>query len=1057
MNWSLDVFPVDSVALTLTTSVWVGVVVVAFFNLRLGWTMSGLVIPGYLVPLIMCHPTAAVVICCESLLTFWLVRAISEGPRRLPYWCGFFGRDRFLALILGSVIVRAVLEGWLLPWLGPHINELCGYQLDYRNDLHSYGLIIVSLIANYFWKPGVIRGFSAMSVTVGITFLIVRFGLIELTNLNVADVSNLYEDISASLLASPKAYIVILTSALVASWLNLRYSWDYNGILVPSLLALLWHSPSKVFASFLEAGVLLLLATLVLKLPIFRKTTIAGIRRTSLFFTICFLYRLGLCHICQRFFPAFYVTDFFGFGYLLTTLLAIKAHEKKLTVRIVKSTIQASTLGAVAGNLCGFVMTLLPMSWLSPMPVNLWAAPNYAGQTSDHSLPELIRQDKLLLYQQKAPESFSAPLFGETSHFIGGVQALKRYIEGGDELDLNDAQARLRAAHFDLLIVRDRYIYLRERGPIRGWGVYVFDMANTGGLVIEAPFPLDERTIEPALSLFENLKASVVAFGGNNTNQDRSANVLLNRNTIFASLRRAYPKSGVLQVRGTNPEGRASNVAPRGDSSKLWIDQQIPTGLNLSDLTSLTSPMEIRWGKTSAKNATRDQPHLGFAELHLNPQDRHALLACLISSSDSSAPPSVKYEKGALFPQLIRIRDQIAKKHSNLYQPARIEELLLLDEEVLKPLIDVASQPVHRLTKEWDAQLQNIAAAAQILDYSLVVLNDPDRQEEYFIVYEEEPHRFWGTYLFRKGLASNNIVEVPRPLFERRSFEFGVSLFQQLQASALFIAGSHPQANRDGSADLTQIANKSNAFNLVHQAFLREMSDRPMLAIQSRAIRSAINADVVIATDDGTTLGNLSPLKKNLQTHLAKQGLRVDFVDGRESTAGYEVGIVLQATSLNHSQNKELVSLWVAPMTRRNYRIATDDTQLRDQLHTLEIPIVSDDAVQYMQHLAGHRPTKLPQSLQASVQSFLANHDIVRLAEIVYGQNVYQFELIDDEASGQLFLAISQSPQHLPCLINLCGRFTDSTHPVQVKRTAIDTIRQHLDNRAVWLELGSGR
>ena len=127
--FDLNLFPVDSVAISLTTTVWVGVMVVAFFNLRFGWTMSGLVVPGYLVPLFMCKPTVAVVIFCESILTFWLVYVLSEGPRRSSWWCSFFGRDRFLALVIGSVLVRALLEGWVLPWLGPHISQYSGCLL----------------------------------------------------------------------------------------------------------------------------------------------------------------------------------------------------------------------------------------------------------------------------------------------------------------------------------------------------------------------------------------------------------------------------------------------------------------------------------------------------------------------------------------------------------------------------------------------------------------------------------------------------------------------------------------------------------------------------------------------------------------------------------------------------------------------------------------------------------------------------------------------------------------------------------------------------------------
>ena len=43
----LPIFPTETLAMTVTTTVWIGVCVVVLCNLRLGWTLSGLVVPGY--------------------------------------------------------------------------------------------------------------------------------------------------------------------------------------------------------------------------------------------------------------------------------------------------------------------------------------------------------------------------------------------------------------------------------------------------------------------------------------------------------------------------------------------------------------------------------------------------------------------------------------------------------------------------------------------------------------------------------------------------------------------------------------------------------------------------------------------------------------------------------------------------------------------------------------------------------------------------------------------------------------------------------------------------
>ena len=57
-DFILPIFPSGSAATTVTTTVWIGVLVVVWTNLRFGWTLSGLVVPGYLVPLMIIRPVS---------------------------------------------------------------------------------------------------------------------------------------------------------------------------------------------------------------------------------------------------------------------------------------------------------------------------------------------------------------------------------------------------------------------------------------------------------------------------------------------------------------------------------------------------------------------------------------------------------------------------------------------------------------------------------------------------------------------------------------------------------------------------------------------------------------------------------------------------------------------------------------------------------------------------------------------------------------------------------------------------------------------------------------
>src|SRR3546814_13319148 len=78
----------------------------------------------------------------------------------------------------------------------------------------------------------------------------------EMTNFRMSGVSYLYEGLASSILASPKAYIILTLTAMFASHMNVRYGWDFSGILIPALIALQWYQPTKIITSFAEAIVI---------------------------------------------------------------------------------------------------------------------------------------------------------------------------------------------------------------------------------------------------------------------------------------------------------------------------------------------------------------------------------------------------------------------------------------------------------------------------------------------------------------------------------------------------------------------------------------------------------------------------------------------------------------------------------------------------------------------------------------------------------------------------------------------------------------------------------
>jgi hypothetical protein len=1152
-EFGLPLFPFASSAITITTTVWVGVCIAVFFNLRFGWTLSGLVIPGYLTPLLLTRPIAAAVILVEAMLTYLIVVAISEWPRKLPFWCSFFGRDRFFAILVVSVIVRATLDGWVLPALGKVIVEDYGINFDYRNNLQSFGLIAVALIANYFWKPGVLRGLAPLLTTVGLTFAVIQYPLIGLTNFNVGNFHLLYEDISTSLLASPKAYIIVLMTAYLASCFNLRYAWDFNGILIPALLGLLWHQPVKILFSSLECILILSIASYLLRTPLFRRVTIEGGRKMLFFFTICFVYRLVLCHLLPVIGSGVEISDTFGFGYLLSTLMAVKAHDKRLVVRMIRSITEVSMLGAVAGSLIGFAFYCGPDLSFHWTPSGRQTAGNdFASlQEFDEALSQLIRRDKILLYEKQKPESYVPPVPYEMSVFRKTLADIKHWSKhersrvenqrSGDpsQTDVESLRVfarQLARVNYEMSLIQQRYLYLREKSPANGWGIYVIDLqATSDALCVEVPRPLEEKaTIESGLCIFQRFNSIGLAIAGapRDANITGSADVTVDGDTFFREFHDAFGKSNPLHVRALPDydEEHPLDEVTQHQSTHLWLTGSIPSSLKLRELKGLIGSYQVNWNIRSRSNLLQRRSPERFAELVLGEQDRRELIGQLYQASanrpDSSATDYVlpRVFKQNLRDWLAEKKDRICQQGSGLYQPATVEQMLYMDHEVVSPLLKLAARvdptavDTRRSTRFWEtpefiSHWLPVQAAASGLGYEIAIVDDDQTGNAYLALVESpaspgtdaaQSKRGWGTFVLRPGLREPFAVEIPRPLFERRSFEFGVNLFERPRGSALLVAGSHPFANADGSSDISKVGNKVNLFNLFRHVLLRDLPQRPLLITQARAIQAPVDADVVVATDDGSTReALLTPLKKQLLAQLGEDRLDVAFVDGRHETAGYELGILMQATAVQVSANKEVVSLWLSPSLRTKFREQSDNNALASQFEICNLPTIQMSLVEYLQRFsqtespapkhqlvegatssakhqrnernnvkAGLVPTSamraidpieakeanlsndgftpMPPELRVLLRQYIENYDVLLLMQAKRQFANWQLVRLVDGISGQAFLLISKRPEEIPTVLNLTGYVSERVFKIDC--FDIETVNAYIRSRALWLE-----
>lgn len=1075
----MPIFPPGGLTSSVITTVWIGVAVVAFFNLRFGWVLSGLVVPGYLVPLLIAKPWAAVVILVESIVTYFVVWTFSEYLSRSGAWTSLFGRDRFFALILFSVAVRVVFDAWLLPEAGRWMNEEWSLVFDYRNNLHSFGLVIIALTANLFWKTGVLRGMVPLVVTVGLTYLIVRFGLMEFTNFTISGLGYMYEDIAASILASPKAYIVLLTVAFIASRMNLLYGWDFSGILIPSLLALQWYQPAKLLTSFAEAFLILLVARWLMQMSYLRNRNVEGARKLLLFFNIGFVYKIGLGFLMLSFFPTVKITDTYAFGYLLATLMAVKMHDKDIAARLTRATLQTSFVGVVVASLVGFGLTLVP--WSGPWPrVEATAQGAAVERPADRKLADRIREDKILLYRAHQAGQMPLPLAPELDSFVQALDRLARYIDEQDDRQLQVAAEYLADIGYRIEVLEGRYLYLSEAVPTRGWGLFVVDTRAATRQLVEVPAPLDERgTLEAGVSLFVANGARALAIAGTkgSLNRDGSANVLRNRHTLFHVFHHSLARRDVVQVRAYTQETARllagirrppDAVGIREPMSSLWVKGELPPGLDLVDLRDAIGEFEVHWSGMPMPNRQRETVREGFAELVLNQTAARALRTRQFSRlPEPRSQVSDQRIDGYLQEWLIGDKAGIAVRGSGAYVPPRIDELLYLDEEVLTPLLEVANTGYrdNLWTDRGLEELRSIEHAAAAVGYQVVRYRHRRTQRDYIILHERKdatPRRFWGTYVFRLGPSRGYLVQVPRPLFEINSFEYAVSLFERLDARALLIAGADPGANLDGTADVVSLDNIASLFSLANQVILREAGDSPMLVIHSRARRyrpdvPLLTADVLLSVAGGTGSESLStPLLSALVSKLEADGLTVEYVDGRPETAGYEVGDIPQSLYLEATENKAFCALWMSPLARVSYRQQDTERQEAARFRALAIETVEVDLFSMVMRDAVLAPGDgLPTELRGIIAHYLDTGDIVTLRRLQVKWPDLKWKRLIDRDSRQSFLGVYDGQDQLRLVVNLNPRGRDDAVILTLPRADAGAVSRFVDTRSAWLELRS--
>ena len=1058
----LAIFPPGGLESSVVTTVWVGALVIVFLNLRFGTTLAGLVVPGYLVPLFFVKPVSATVVIFEAVITYGLAYLFANKLLVRMQLSEMFGRDRFFALILMSVLVRVIFDFFILPALGSWVDLYYG-GFDYQNHLQSFGLIIVALIANQFWNSGLWRGLQTVGCYILLTYAIIAFLLVPFTNFSIAGLNYMYEDLATSLLSSPKAYIILLTTAFIASRMNLKYGWEFNGILIPALLGLQWYQPEKLIFTFVEAIVILLLGRAIIASPWFRHSNIEGSRLFLWFFTIGFVYKVILGYALIDLYPSAKITDYYGFGYVVSTLLAIKIYQKHIAIQMTRTTIQTSFISIIIASILGFALT-----FIQPAPPKSLAS--YYGEA------EQISSDSLVdLYNQQKFESFSDSndILVPTPRQLADFQQRTSWVANNlQDMTMDELVATLlplQTQGFNFFRVNTDVLAIH----LPSVGFYAFRIASENKLTLQATRARNEVGADLfALRLFEEYNAQAVMLDLSSfdiTGQNRRFQRQYDSSTnagYFQTLHRSLSNNNVLQIRGelkTHEQRRLKrlniDVSP---ISVLSIKKRLPESLPLNHLTELLPNLELVWTPEPSANLQRDFNAFGFAELYLSRADAQRALARLELLPSQQINQLNTQIEGYLMQWLSTYKQTVARKNSESYQTASVQELLYWDQEIMTPLmLWLQTFQYTGWTDELRDELLRLNYLASGFGYEILQFEQSEQGKQYLVLQEKRGKALthhWATLFINLNPSSSFFIQVPNPFYENTSFEFGANLFDKANAQFLLLAGSHPWANRDGTSNVTKLGNSQTLFNLIHQVALRENANMmreyggsTLLPIQIRgysfqAHRPFPNEEVLIslwqqiALDDGNA-SNITPLLN----HLDDYNLTYRIANGDETTGAYTFSNNQQSAYLAYVPHETFVSLWLNPAVRRSFRTVEPENLVKTQIQALGITSHHKSLTSYLNTVIPSQKT-LSGSLQQLMESYAQENNINYLYRAISEYPEYNYQYIQDQASLQDFILITDEQSRWMAVVNLATFNQEVT--LFANQQSINTF---IKNRAMWL------
>lgn len=379
----LPIFPEHVLDNSLHTAILVGLIVTWGMFELFGWVFAGFVVSGYLAALAMVSPTTLAVVLVEAVLCYGLVWILATGLSAAGAYSRVFGRERFMLFVLAAIPIRLAvtgtamprLESWLITW---------GWEPEQLGlGLFAIGVVLVPLTANTFYKTGLSRGLVQLSVNATLTWLVVSQVLARLTNFGFGDLTHTFDAMAINASESSRVVLVLVCTVFIAAHNNLKYGWDFGGILVPGMLAMLIFTPMKMLATVAEMVILFYVYRAVMRTRFVASLDLEGPRRIVSIYAVAWAWKFSIAWIVGLLDLRVSVSDLYGFGYLLTSLVVSRCLKQGGVVRTLVPLLATSFQGIALA-----VPLAAALAWW-PHPEDAQDAPREAPAQIAAAVPAL--------------------------------------------------------------------------------------------------------------------------------------------------------------------------------------------------------------------------------------------------------------------------------------------------------------------------------------------------------------------------------------------------------------------------------------------------------------------------------------------------------------------------------------------------------------------------------------------------------------------------------------------------------------------------------------------